>query len=77
MALRPASSGVTDVPDEQSIRDNLEGTVRIDCPSPSDEATVISLIMRRTLDTPGETCALITPDRNLARRRCGTRAMGC
>jgi len=68
MALRPASSGVTDVPDEQSIRDNLEGTVRIDCPSPSDEATVISLIMRRTLDTPGETCALITPDRNLARR---------
>jgi ATP-dependent helicase/nuclease subunit B len=68
LALRPASSGITDIPNEQLIREDLAGTVRINCPSPSDEATVVSLIMRRTLETPGETCALITPDRNLARR---------
>lgn len=67
-ALRPASVGAIEIPDEQSIRDGLDGAVRVDCPSPSDEATVISLIMRRAIETPGETCALITPDRNLGRR---------
>jgi len=29
---------------------------------------VIALILRETLETPGKTCALITPDRRLARR---------
>ena len=67
-ALRPAFANASEVPDEQSIRDGLDGAVRVDCPSPSDEATVVSLIMRRAIERPGETCALITPDRNLARR---------
>lgn len=67
-ALRPAFTNATEIPDEQSIRDGLDGAVRVDCPSPSDEATVVSLIMRCAIERPGETCALITPDRNLARR---------
>lgn len=33
-----------------------------------EEALAISLIMRQTLETPEKTAALVTPDRNLARR---------
>ncbi|MFH1157991.1 MAG: double-strand break repair protein AddB [Pseudomonadota bacterium] len=46
----------------------LDGFTRIDCDTPSAEADVIALSMRETLETPGKTCALITPDRRLARR---------
>jgi len=46
----------------------LEGVVRLDAPSPREEATAIALILRRTLQTPHKTAALITPDRSLARR---------
>lgn len=67
-ALRPAISVAATLPDEQVIRNDLNGAIRVDCPSPSDEATVISLIIRHAIETPGETCALITPDRNLGRR---------
>lgn len=34
----------------------------------SEEAQVVALALRRTLDTPGQTAALVTPDRGLARR---------
>lgn len=67
-ALRPASATLAEIPEGEALIPDLRSTFRIDCPSPSDEATVISLIMRRALDRPGQTCALITPDRNLARR---------
>ncbi|QYE34951.1 double-strand break repair protein AddB [Polymorphobacter sp. PAMC 29334] len=36
--------------------------------TPAEEAQVIALALRRTLDTPGKTAALVTPDRGLARR---------
>ena len=49
----------------------LENITRINAPTPQDEATTIALIMRQTLDTPGKTAALITPDRSLARRVAG------
>jgi len=48
--------------------DPLAGVVRIDAPSPREEAAAIALILRRTLETPYKTAALITPDRTLARR---------
>jgi len=48
--------------------DPLPGVVRIDAPSPREEAAAIALILRRTLETPHKTAALITPDRALARR---------
>jgi ATP-dependent helicase/nuclease subunit B len=46
----------------------LNGLTRIDCDTPQEEADVIALIMRETLEEPGKTAALITPDRRLARR---------
>ncbi|HEY9080563.1 double-strand break repair protein AddB [Magnetovibrio sp.] len=48
--------------------DALAGVVRLDAPTPREEASAIALILRRTLQTPHKTAALITPDRALARR---------
>jgi ATP-dependent helicase/nuclease subunit B len=44
------------------------GITRIDCETIGDEAAVITLAMREALETPSRTAALVTPDRNLARR---------
>ncbi len=41
---------------------------RIEAPGPREEALAIALAMRETLEQPGRTAALITPDRMLARR---------
>ena len=46
----------------------VAGLARIDCPGPREEAEVIALIMRESLDVKGRTCALVTPDRRLAER---------
>ncbi len=46
----------------------LNGVTRIDCPGTREEAAAIALLMRRTLENPGRTAALVTPDRGLARR---------
>ena len=45
-----------------------DGIVRIDCEHPGEEATVIALILRETLEHEARTAALVTPDRALARR---------
>jgi len=41
---------------------------RIGCAGPQEEAATIALILRSALETPGKTAALVTPDRDLARR---------
>ncbi|MXW91461.1 MAG: double-strand break repair protein AddB [Rhodospirillaceae bacterium] len=41
---------------------------RVVCRDPGEEARVIALAFRRTLDTPGKTATLVTPDRDLGRR---------
>jgi ATP-dependent helicase/nuclease subunit B len=46
----------------------LVGVTRLDCPGPREEAGAIALMMRETLEHPGKTAALVTPDRDLARR---------
>lgn len=46
----------------------LHGCTRIDCATVQEEATAIALLLRDTLETPGKTAALITPNRDLARR---------
>jgi len=46
----------------------LNGLVRVDCPGPREEAQAIALILRQALNEPDNTAALITPDRQLARR---------
>jgi ATP-dependent helicase/nuclease subunit B len=49
-------------------RDALQGLRRIDCPGPQEEAVTIALLLRERLEKPGATAALVTPDRDLARR---------
>lgn len=46
----------------------LGGLTRIDCATAQEEAGVIALLLREVLETPGRTAALVTPDRDLARR---------
>ncbi|MFQ5972365.1 MAG: double-strand break repair protein AddB, partial [Alphaproteobacteria bacterium] len=67
--MRPAETtnawiGVTDL-DARA----LEDVALIDCPGSHEEAGTIALVMREALEQEGGgTCALVTPDRNLARR---------
>jgi ATP-dependent helicase/nuclease subunit B len=68
-ALRPA--GTTEAwraLDAEAIRPGLAGATRIDCPGPREEAAVIALRLRAALETEGRTAALVTHDRELARR---------
>ncbi len=67
-ALRPAATAAGWRSGFVPADDALEGVRRIDCPGPREEAGVIALIMRQTLETPAKTAALVTPDRALARR---------
>lgn len=72
-ALRPAStthlwSQFIDKADVAAIREALDGVALIEAPASQDEAEVIALILRHTLEEPGRTAALISPDRLLARR---------
>jgi ATP-dependent helicase/nuclease subunit B len=74
-ALAPASVAEnegTDEFDAARARAAARGMTRIDCPGSEEEAGVIALLMRETLtNDPPEarrTCALVTPDRDLARR---------
>ena len=67
-ALRPATT--TDawrrLPPEP---DNMvDGVSCFECASAQQEAVTIALLLRRKLETPGATAALVTPDRELARR---------
>lgn len=67
-ALRPAETteawrGLPTLEEEA-----LDGLTRIDCPTPQEEAGVIALLLRKAVEVPGRTAALVTPDRDLARR---------
>ncbi len=42
--------------------------LKIECENEQDEATLISMLMREALEDPDKICALVTPDRFLARR---------
>jgi len=46
----------------------LSGVERVDCPTSFEEAGAIALMLRKELETEGNTASLVTPDRNLARR---------
>lgn len=46
----------------------LAGVSRLDAPAPREEAGAIALLLRQTLEVEGHTAALVTPDRDLARR---------
>lgn len=65
MGLQPDDVGLQQPEDQQILQQNLW---QVTCDTPEEEARLIALALRRTLETPGKTAALITPDRNLARR---------
>lgn len=46
----------------------LDHVTRADCATPHQEALTIALALREALETRGRTAALVTPDRDLARR---------
>jgi len=46
----------------------LDHVTRVDCATPHQEALVIALALREALEVPKRTAALVTPDRDLARR---------
>jgi ATP-dependent helicase/nuclease subunit B len=46
----------------------LDHVTRADCATPHQEALVIALALRGALEEPARTAALVTPDRDLARR---------
>ena len=50
------------------VESALVGVKRIDAPSPGEEAAAVALVMRGVVETPEIRCALVTPDRGLARR---------
>ena len=50
------------------IADGLKDIALIQAADPAQEALSIALAMREALELPGRTAALVTPDRNLARR---------
>ena len=69
-AMRPAvtTDRWRDLSAKDIPQDDLSGLALVECANVQEEAGVIALAMRETLQTEGRTCALITPDRALARR---------
>ncbi len=63
--MRPAETSEAWV---QPPASSLEHVTRADCATPHQEAVVIALALRRVLEDKGSTAALVTPDRDLARR---------
>lgn len=53
---------------KKDITASLKQVTQYDCKTPQDEAQVIATILREALEVKNKTAALITPDRNLARR---------
>ncbi|WP_084420877.1 double-strand break repair protein AddB [Henriciella litoralis] len=53
---------------EDFAEDGLSGLTLIEADDDGEEAWCAALLMRRTLETPGRTAALVTPDAGLARR---------
>ncbi|HEY9547897.1 MAG TPA: double-strand break repair protein AddB, partial [Kiloniellaceae bacterium] len=69
LALRPAGGTARwHEAKGQDFDAALEGVQRVDCTDPGEEALVVALLLRRQVEQPGATAALVTPDRNLARR---------
>jgi ATP-dependent helicase/nuclease subunit B len=68
-AMRPAATSDTwRGLDAAEMAAAAVGATRIDCPGPREEAAVIALRLRAALESQGRTAALVTPDRDLARR---------
>lgn len=72
-ALRPAETAelwraYAAAQPQGAIRRALEGVDLIEAGDEREEALALAVCLREALETPGRTAALITPDRDLARR---------
>ena len=54
--------------DKAQLKTALADISLIEAPSAQDEAETVALILREAVETPGQTAALVSPDRLLARR---------
>ncbi|HIM20140.1 MAG TPA: double-strand break repair protein AddB [Rhodospirillales bacterium] len=68
IALRPPSSIEMWQHLELSLNHGFEDVEYVECADLDEETGVVALMMRQTLERKGKTAALITPDRELARR---------
>ncbi|WP_029417069.1 double-strand break repair protein AddB [Brevundimonas bacteroides] len=64
LRARAAASGQSADP----VALGLDGLSVVACRAEEEAAQTIALLMRETLETPGKTCALVTPDLALGRR---------
>ncbi|MBX3478009.1 MAG: double-strand break repair protein AddB [Brevundimonas sp.] len=64
--LRAASAEAGEAADP--VAEGLAGLSLLSTRTEEDAASAIALMMRETLETPGATCALVTPDQGLGRR---------
>jgi ATP-dependent helicase/nuclease subunit B len=71
-ALRPADAPARrpgeGLSAELVARAFADDVTYLECANPRDEAAAIALLLREALELPGRTAALVTPDRELARR---------
>lgn len=67
-ALRPAATTDAWRALESIPAAALQDVQRVDCANEAEEAGVIALMLRHALEQEGRTAALVTPDRQLARR---------
>ncbi len=63
-----ALSGDVRTPVDDDIAKACAGLTWVECPAPAEEAAVIALALRGALENTEATAALVTPDRDLARR---------
>ncbi len=54
--------------DKRELAQAIAAVRILEAPSAEDEAEAIALILREVVETPGRTAALVSPDRQLARR---------
>jgi ATP-dependent helicase/nuclease subunit B len=68
--MRPAqtSGAWKDLGTQAFVKDLHLNMERYDCATSQEEALVAAMALRRVLEQPGKRAALVTPDRNLARR---------
>ena len=67
-AMRPAATTEAWAARPPPPADALAGLACFEAPGAREEAVGIALLLRRALEKPGRTAALVTPDRDLARR---------
>ncbi|MCS6855457.1 MAG: double-strand break repair protein AddB, partial [Elioraea sp.] len=64
----PAGLAAWRVRDPERWRPALSGLARLEAAETHEEAAVVALALRRALEIPGRSVAVVTPDRQLARR---------